>query len=611
MAKKKTESVPRHKEIAPNRHEPVAPRWKPTWQNEEFAVFERADFVDKKTGGWDNSALYDVRQEHIDKKIVFFEADKLKFHFEKKTFVGKNADGAEEIKWDKLNALKKLSKDGRTINMKQVGFYDTPVSDPRKREVIPDLPAPKRLDKIEATDKVRIVKIVHTAEEKKRINRELAEGYHGVDQPAPAEPKKNRWEKAEETRARKIKAKRVKQKIKREPRESSRNKHGAPYDPTKPLSRNQYVSRFSGRVYYASKSRLAAIKQRERKAAQSELMAMRKEATNAMQTIGNREKIRRAIEAKREVSRLKSVAKRQRRNAVRKSARAVKANFLSEKFVKTVRGLSNYGKAPLGFVLQKARLTGRQPGRARGIKTFSHAEKYPAMRHGSANPLKAPVSMKPVEGILPLAAPRLPSRVAGTSLFTTEKTLPTEKSSTYGQGVMFHINAEEVLGNLTSGFPAALKQAAISAADRVGRKLLDIVEPYVPKDTGLLYSTAKTNTDQVAGGMVDLDGGGEYPAGEMFGVSVSYNTPYAEEVYFNEEKRHGKAYNEHYGTSEKDDRETARWIEVAFEKERGAVQGLLAEYAAEITSSLNSVGGKSVGFRTASGKSVNFVSFGK
>ena len=158
-----------------------------------------------------------------------------------------------------------------------------------------------------------------------------------------------------------------------------------------------------------------------------------------------------------------------------------------------------------------------------------------------------------------------------------------------GRGIMFMIDASAVLERLTRAFPAAMQQAAVAAGDRIGRKMLDIVEPYVPKDTGLMYSTAQTNIGQSSSGMLSIDGE-SLGADQMYGVSISYNTPYAEIVYFDESKAHGKAYNEKHGAGLRGEKETARWIEEAFKREGMSMSSLLNDYAEAITVALNAAG---------------------
>ena len=93
----------------------------------------------------------------------------------------------------------------------------------------------------------------------------------------------------------------------------------------------------------------------------------------------------------------------------------------------------------------------------------------------------------------------------------------------------------------------------------------------------------------MAGGLVDIDGAEPYPSSQMFGVSITYNTPYAEDVYFDPNKAHGAEYNRKHNTSEKGEKEQYRWIEAAFREEGAAVNGLMGEYAQIITAAFDSM----------------------
>lgn len=216
--------------------------------------------------------------------------------------------------------------------------------------------------------------------------------------------------------------------------------------------------------------------------------------------------------------------------------------------------------------------------------------------------MKAPVSMRGVSGRLPLDTTERQPVIAGrqAQMFATTKTLRTAAFPQGGRGVIFLIDANTVLQNLTVRYPQILRETAISMSETMGRKLLDIVEPYVPKDTGLLYSTAQTNTSQMVGGQIGL-AGSAFPASETFGVSISYNAPYAEIVYFDEDAAHGASYNSTHGVSLKGEKETAKWIEVAFEKETAAIDSLYAEYATAVTSALEKAGFSKVAFGRGAG----------
>ena len=56
------------------------------------------------------------------------------------------------------------------------------------------------------------------------------------------------------------------------------------------------------------------------------------------------------------------------------------------------------------------------------------------------------------------------------------------------------------------------------------------------------------------------------------------------------EHAHGSAYNEKHNVVEKGEKETARWIEVAFEKEVTQLRALLDIYAKHVTSAMNRAG---------------------
>lgn len=264
-----------------------------------------------------------------------------------------------------------------------------------------------------------------------------------------------------------------------------------------------------------------------------------------------------------------------------------------------------YGKKPLGILLAKDRAAGdrgkgfaKMAGRRGVLPTIPRAERYPTMGHGGPAPLKAPVSMRGVSGRLPFGKsvgfdPGAPSRFStGGTFFSTTKTLKTDKFPAGGRGIVFMIDAQTVLQNLTVRYPQILRETAVAMADGMGRKLLDIVEPYVPKDTGLLYSTAQSNALQMSEGGMGLAGAAFSPS-ETYGVTISYNAPYAEVVYFNDDPdvaAHGKDYNAKHGVGIKGEEETARWIEVAFEKESAAIQSMYGEYATAVTAALERAG---------------------
>jgi hypothetical protein len=115
---------------------------------------------------------------------------------------------------------------------------------------------------------------------------------------------------------------------------------------------------------------------------------------------------------------------------------------------------------------------------------------YPKMNHSGKTPLKAPVSLKPVSGKMTLTKQHpnitMPLEWGNAKLFSTDKTIssPTSgercrlfMSNNLLSMVRLDLYTDFVLGNLRTSFPAAVKAGLVSAADKVGRKMLDIVEP--------------------------------------------------------------------------------------------------------------------------------------
>lgn len=347
-----------------------------------------------------------------------------------------------------------------------------------------------------------------------------------------------------------------------------------PYDPKTFLGKNQYVSS-SGIVHNESRARMAQRAEASAKAAErlkGRLSKISRAATGKV--------AKRTASDARDVIRRKEYART--RNAAASAGRA-------KVFSDHVRRLSGFGKTPLKMMLAKhGAYSGRVVGKSLGMKNFSREEVYPARKLGTSAPFVASAVGRQtlVDNVGDL---RAGSR-RGT-MFSTVNTIGPNRFTAGGDGgVFFRIDASHVITNLIEKYPAAIKAASIEIADTIGRKMLDIVEPYVPKETGAMYMSGETNVQQTAAGMVDMEGGEAYPAGQMFGVSISYNTAYANLVYFDEARLHGRAYNQHYGTGEKDDRETARWIEVAFKKEKGALTGLLNDYAVAITAAMSVAG---------------------
>lgn len=289
------------------------------------------------------------------------------------------------------------------------------------------------------------------------------------------------------------------------------------------------------------------------------------------------------------------IADRVGRNLVRKKARASAKRIRERAFLSGIRGASGYGKKPLNMLLKGKRLL---PGQKKLLEQLPHGKRYPAVGHRLSKPMPPPVSMRPLSGTIDLTSPYpmaegrafRPSYVSG-QLATTTKTLKTDKFPEGGRGVYFRMNAEQVINNLSRHYPKQLLAANKRIAPQIGRKLLDIIEPYVPKDTGLMYTTATETSGRTLSGDINLSSLGAMSGGS-FGVAISYNTPYAEMVYYDTTKAHGEAYNIKHNTNIKGKKETARWIEVAFENEWVKTQKLMQEYARKMVDSLKVVSRK-------------------
>lgn len=385
------------------------------------------------------------------------------------------------------------------------------------------------------------------------------------------------------------------------------------------LSARQYemVEKDTGAkvIVYATKERVAARKKAQ---ADREARAQQREALRAER------------ERKRVESRARAKENRRRRDVARSAAlRTMKRRSVTAKakaYAKRVSALSGFKRVPLKMLLAgkpgikgtrgnmtalQSYGTGRQilskkrgssfaESRSKGVRNIPRSTMYPPMRHSKGKP--HPIirrMLKPVSGRLTLeniSEKMVPTKWFGGkgSMYAVSQTVAAPKPVVGGRGVLFAMGMPMkidfdtlvVMTNLTLKYPQAIKKAIVNASGTVGRKLLDIVEPYVPKDTGLLYSSATTNVDQTSGGMIDMIDNTAFPDTERYGVSISYNAPYAEIVYFGSHA-HGEEYNRKHGVMEKDSRETARWIEVAFEAQQITLNSLLDIYARHVTAGLN------------------------
>lgn len=573
-------------------------------QGDSHVVLDRSKFVDK-SGAWDKEALLGARQAYPDKELVFKDKSGVGVYLDRGSFSTPGSGALTEEGRKRYTALPKV---GALAGSKLTGFYDMPAHSAKENFFAAE-PKAVPLAQRPGVEKIKVVKVVspeETERAKKRAEKASAAetrlkeiSHHEQSKRAIAKLEASgigsnlkkdltlkkrvvaRPKAAKEAAAKKAGKVRV-----------PHPKRGEIWDGKKALGKNQYISS-SRMVYYESRARMQTrgviSKPKARPFTAKALMAEARGNIRAIKRYGThrREETRRA-------------RKFESYKAVKASAAVGRAQAYKSK----VQGLKGFGVKPLKMLMRDNGMTGNAPGKKAAMGSIGREQKYPARNLSAAGAFSASASgAQTLSGV----EQTLQRSVRGGTMFATGKTLLTDKFPDGGSGVFFRIDADAVIANLVQKYPYALRQAAISAGDRIGRKMLDIVEPYVPKDTGLLYSSAETNVEQTAGGLAGMEGGEAYSSGEMYGVSISYNAPYAEMVYFDTSKLHGKAYNDEYGTAEKDERETARWIEKAFEAEKGALKGLLVDYASAITAALNANSMKIVSFTRGSGKAVNFV----
>lgn len=306
--------------------------------------------------------------------------------------------------------------------------------------------------------------------------------------------------------------------------------------------------------------------------------------------------------AKRIQKQLHSIGNRKTLSQLLKSSGMSMTTYKRSVYLSTpvARGKAGMGTRSPGTVMTGKRRTGAKAADIR-------SGRFPAMQHAAGKSRRGMLvdskAIKAVSGNMVLRDPSGTKRRGVTTaiggqkynLYGTTPTISTPKKF-YGmpRGVMMMmpvqarimVDVSRVLLNLNRA-ERAVRNGIIAASDAVGKKMLDIIEPYVPKDKGYMYQSAKTNVDQSANGMISFANGVPLSDSEMYGVSVSYNTPYAEIVYFDTSKAHGAEYNQKYGVQEKGEKETARWIEVAMEQEQNQFRQLLGIWAQYMTAALN------------------------
>ena len=333
---------------------------------------------------------------------------------------------------------------------------------------------------------------------------------------------------------------------------------------------------------------------------------VKQDGTIGRTSVARAERSRARMEHKREQRKLSKAKKREIRletqrardrigkNVTRKKQRAVAKKIRDKDFMTRLRKAEGFRKQPVHFAMRKqldgARL---RPGQKQLVDSLPHSVRQPPVRHASRRPMTPPVPMDGLNGRMTLLSrhwtgrgervPGVPGQFAA-----TPDTLRTDKFPEGGYGIYFRLNTTNVVNALSRHYPQQMIAASKRFAPMIGKKLLDIIEPYVPKDTGLMYTTAT----EVSGRDISDSFRGVGSIGDSsFGVAISYNTPYAEMVYYDETKAHGREYNLKHNTNVKGELETARWIEAAFNSpaEKVRIRGLMEEYASKVVGALKSV----------------------
>ena len=651
--------IPRHQNVTETRHEQkVEPRWSVLAEEESGSVkLKLGDFYDEKTVSWNKDKLFQAKKAYPGKTIEFAENENANVVYRNRAKFFK-PDGRELLP-GAISSLEKFRSEGHLSR-----FYDMPLKDPsdgnwiRQESIMARAKAeeakaaaakvdkpktaelPKKgVPKISDHPKFEHVKIVQdrdpagrdvgssymitnpkgnkkggtilkTENEARRYNSnrvasDINSKFNGKRPPTGAERtsllrRLNQVRHYTSNDVRSVikdvlKAYAPKQSIKRTKRRSPRMMHGEVWDKKTPLAPYQHLSR-SGVVYNVTKARMKQIRQTR---VRRELAEQKATLQRNMKKLGLYHRHQRVVRND-----------KQHRNQKARIRRAKVSALKLSKTVKQIRAVAR-GRVPLKMKLQgKEWATGRTFGKA--MRSISREKMYPTMNHSAArrvSPALAKLSAGRLRLSMPFEGTSIKQVLPGRTLTNYAKvsTLTTPKFPDGGRGIIMAFDVEEVISNLTTRYPAAMKAAAQQHSKIAGKQLLDIVEPYVPKDKGLLYSTASTDAEQMGGSLVDIDGASPYPASDTYGVSISYNAPYAELVYFDESVAHGAAYNAKHGTSEKGEQETAHWIEVAFAKERSAVMGVVVNYAQMILKSLDSIGYKSVSFKGRGGKPISFL----
>ena len=267
----------------------------------------------------------------------------------------------------------------------------------------------------------------------------------------------------------------------------------------------------------------------------------------------------------------RSVATTARRSAQRATAKKVAAQRAPALKAAAIQNASAVLATKPQLISDYLKNAGLSKMESKAVRTgVPHALRYPAMNHASAKPFMKQLPLTGPVTLQPLAS-EMQAIPQGT-LYKTSDVLHAPSKFTDPAGVAMRVDISEVLHVYRRALPEGIHASFSRSKSEITRRLMDIIEPYVPKDTGALYTSAEDLSDAAGLGAVTEEGGGKISGGV-----IAYRQPYAEIVYFDlgGHKRHGAEYNAHYGTSEKGEKETAKWIEVALQNEGEQIDDLI------------------------------------
>lgn len=281
---------------------------------------------------------------------------------------------------------------------------------------------------------------------------------------------------------------------------------------------------------------------------------------------------------------------RQRIRETERAARTKRYSTIRENAISRIRKMRAFGKKPItqigAYNLNKKFLTYKNLGGKADI--FTPEERNPARNNFRRRSMATMGKLGGIGGHSAYSASFLESNISPGTFNAPTSMYSLSPMRSYGGGIMFVVDEHQLVANLYSRIPQAIVAELKRINPLISKKLLDLIEPYVPKDTGQLYQSARETSSLLASKGVKF---GRTAPNSAFTVSISYNTPYAEIVYYDPTKAHGAEYNAKHGGNFRGEKECYRWIEKALNENGAAVDAIKNCYAIAFNKALNSVSG--------------------